>query len=314
MFLRGSAGVLVAGGLLAGWLLVEAVLAQPPGPPRARMHTATQSSGEPALVPATEAAPTTPQVSITVEGDQRVIRANGIPNHAVGQFPNRGNPHEIRAQSYVLKVPARPRLAENTTPLGLQDFGIAVNGVPFDPGAAEWFRGQRGSDWQYEALSGAVALGLDANHGHVQPTGAYHYHGLPKTLFEQLGAKAGSHSPIVGWAADGFPIYALYGYTERNDAESPIKVLKSSYRLKSGERPRMRLQPGGAFDGTFIADYEYVKGSGDLDECNGRVTRTPEYPNGIYAYFLTEAWPVIPRCYKGTPSKDFERKRRARRR
>jgi hypothetical protein len=39
--------------------------------------------------------------------------------------------------------------------------------------------------------------------------------------------------------------------------------------------------------GTFHEDYEYVPGSGDLDEFNGRTVQTPEYPEGVYAYFLT---------------------------
>ena len=37
---------------------------------------------------------------------------------------------------------------------------------------------------------------------------------------------------------------------------------------------------------SFSKDYEYVKDSGDLDECNGRFTITKEYPKGTYAYFL----------------------------
>ena len=87
-----------------------------------------------------------------------------------------------------------------------------------------------------------------------------------------------------------------------------IQEIKSSYRVKSGRRPSGSGQPGGRYDGTFLADYEYVKKLGDLDECNGRITVTPEYPDGIYAYFLTDKWPVIPRCYRGTPSSDFTRR------
>ncbi|MEM9312094.1 MAG: YHYH protein, partial [Pseudomonadota bacterium] len=66
--------------------------------------------------------------------------------------------------------------------------------------------------------------------------------------------------------------------------------------------------PGGAYDGTFIRDYEFVAGLGNLDECNGRFVRTPDFPDGTYAYFLTQRWPVVPRCYKGTPSPDFARR------
>src|SRR6185503_5619951 len=49
----------------------------------------------------------TPQskVSITIEGDYRVIRANGLPDHITGEFPNRGNPNRIRPQNYTFRVP-----------------------------------------------------------------------------------------------------------------------------------------------------------------------------------------------------------------
>jgi hypothetical protein len=277
-----------------------------PGRPPARRHTTTQRK-EVRLVPATIEPSSQNAVEIKVEGANRVITANGIPNHFVGPFPNRGNPHRIEAQRYAYRVPAKPEAARSPTPLGMQNFGIAVNGVPFDPGAAEWFGGVRGSEWQYEALSGAVPLGIDANHAHVQPTGAYHYHGLPQDLLEKLKVDGSSHSPLAGWAADGFPIYVLYGYEDPENPDSKIIQLKSSYLVKKGRRPGGRGEPGGTCDGTFTADYEYVEGHGNLDECNGRYCVTPEFPSGTYAYFLTEDWPVIPRNFRGTPSKDFER-------
>ena len=83
---------------------------------------------------------------------------------------------------------------------------------------------------------------------------------------------------------DGYPIYALYGFKDPEDPKSGIKKLSSSFQLKKGHRPN---SPGGKYDGTFSKDYEYVKGSGDLDECNGRFTVTKEFPEGTYAYFLT---------------------------
>ena len=46
-----------------------------------------------------------------------------------------------------------------------------------------------------------------------------------------------------------------------------------------------------------------MEGSGDLDKCNGRFTITKDFPNGTYAYFLTENWPVIPRYFKAEPLK-----------
>ena len=110
------------------------------------------------------------------------------------------------------------------------------------------------------------------------------------------------HSPIVGYAADGFPIYALYGYSNPQNTSSGIKELTSSYKLKEGTRPS---GPGGTYNGSFIQDYEYVNGLGDLDECNGREGATPEYPNGTYYYVLTNEFPIIPRCHKGTPDNSF---------
>ncbi len=295
-------------GLVVLTIVSAAAIAQRgrPGLPFARRHTATQSDGL-RLVPSDQAPPRGAEVSIEIVGSSRVIRSNGLPNHHTGAFPNRGNPHRIAEQSYAYRVPANPRPADRVTRLGMQNFGVAVNGVPFDPGAAEWYRRDRRGGWRYEALSGAVSLGIDHNHAHVQPTGAYHYHGLPTGLLEELGVRPGEHSPIVGWAADGFPIYALYGYADPDDAASGVAELSSSYRLRDERRPTGRGNPGGQPDGTFLSDYEFQSGLGDLDRCNGRHCVTPDYPEGTYAYFLTNDWPVVPRYFRGTPSEDFRR-------
>lgn len=267
-----------------------------------RLHSVIEK-GELTLMPSTSTPEIESEVSIEIVGDERIITSNGIPNHVTGQFPNRGNPNSISAQKQAFKVTANPEVADEITPMR-HNFGVAINGVLFDPGAGEFYDGAQG--WQYEPLSGAITLGVDMSHAHVQPTGKYHYHGLPTGLLDNVKLEAGTHSPIIGWAADGFPIYALYGYTYADNAESEIKQLTSSYRLKERDRPGGD-HPGGVYDGTFVADYEYVEGSGDLDECNGRQCVTPDFPEGTYAYFLSEAWPVIPRNYRGTPSSDFGR-------
>ena len=119
-------------------------------------------------------------------------------------------------------------------------FGIALNGVLFDPGTAEFYMGDRLADWNYEALGGAVLLGLDENHGHVQPNGSYHYHGLPTAFLNKLGVSPRKHSPMIGYAMDGYPIYALYGYKDPEDSKSGIKKLTSSFQLKKGHRPTLR--------------------------------------------------------------------------
>ncbi len=262
------------------------------------------------LEPAREDPPAKSRHAFNIDQGKRHISANGIPEHKVGQFPNRGNPHAIRAQRYDFRVPAEPEPAKQITSINSAGrrgppnlpFGIALNGVLLDPGTAEFYNGDRRLGWNYEALGGAVPLGIDENHAHVQPNGGYHYHGLPSMLLQQLGHAAEKHSPQIGWAADGFPIYALYGFKDPEDLESEIVELRSSFRLKKGNRPRGRRGPGGKYDGTFVQDYEYVADTGDLDECNGRFCKTPEFPDGTYAYFLTTDWPVIPRAFRGTPA------------
>ena len=264
------------------------------------------------LIPTKQTLKITPQCEIKIEGDKRIIKSNGIPNHKVGKFPNRGNPNSIQAQNYHYEVALKPKVAREAIVTVRQPFGIALNGVLFDPGTAEFFQRDRSSKWNYEALSGAVRLGLDQNHAHVQPNGAYHYHGLPSKLFEMLSGGE-QVMTLIGWAADGFPIYGLYGTKDPRKADSEIVELKSSYQIKAGSRPTGSDSPGGDYDGTFTIDYEYVENSGDLDECGGRFGVTPEFTEGTYYYVLTEDYPFIPRMFKGEPDPSFERRRHRRR-
>ncbi len=243
------------------------------------------------------------QVSITVEGGFRVIRANGLPDHAPGQFPNRGNPNVIEAQSYNYRVPLQPKENATFTRLAMHPFGVALNGVVFDPGAAEWWQMDPRSGWTLDPISGSQKLGIDRHNAHVQPSGAYHYHAMPTGLVERLtGGKA--KVAQVGWAADGFPIYGPWDYSEAKNTNSVVKRMKSSYKLRAGERAS---GPGGKFDGSYVEDFEFVKGAGDLDEANGRFGVTPEFPQGTYHYVLTDDFPFIPRQFKGTPDSSFFR-------
>ena len=90
------------------------------------------------------------------------------------------------------------------------------------------------------------------------------------------------HSPIIGWAYDGNPIYGPYGFLNGNSG--PIRLLRSGYTRKTTRigGPSISEYPLGI----FVEDFEFA-GSGDLDEFNGRYCVTPEFPNGVYAYFST---------------------------
>jgi hypothetical protein len=117
------------------------------------------------------------------------------------------------------------------------------------------------------------------------------------------------HSPILGWAHDGYPIYGPYGY-ESLDSKN-IKQIASSYSKKS--LVSNDLRPGSFSNGFFVQDYVYNNNQ-DLDEYNGRYCITPEYPYGTYAYFATfetnrnplePAFPyVVGNYFKGLPIED----------
>lgn len=256
-------------------------------------------------------------VTIEEKDGVRTIRSNGIPDHQPGQFPGRGNPNAISEQRYVFTMTMSPKVGDGApTPHRGLLAGVAINGVVFDPGTAEHWNNDPRSGWRQEAISPLTIaggrMGLDASNAHVQPDGSYHYHASPAGIVEAVakkrGVKDGEAMLLIGWSADGFPIYDHHGYSKADDPKSPIKQLHSSYQLKKGVRPDGSATPpgpGGAYDGTYTQDFEYVAGSGDLDECNGRFGVTPEFPSGTYYYVITDEFPFISRLFKGAPDRSF---------
>ena len=91
------------------------------------------------------------------------------------------------------------------------------------------------------------------------------------------------HSPIIGWAYDGNPIYGPFGYSEADNINSALKIISSSYVTNVNG---VLNRPVGFDAGYFVEDHQF-NNSGDLDIHNGRFCKTPEFPNGVYAYFAT---------------------------
>ena len=91
-----------------------------------------------------------------------------------------------------------------------------------------------------------------------------------------------SHSPIIGWAYDGNPIYGPYGYSNPEDNTSPVTLLQSGYSVNTS---LVEDRPTQFSSGYFIEDHTFTN-SGNLDVHNGRVCKTPEFPKGVYAYFV----------------------------
>lgn len=257
-------------------------------------------------------------VTITEKGTYRIIKSNAIPAHLTGKFPNKGNPNTITPQNKTYKVRLQPKKNKKLTSVYSEGmlgqgtpeyiFGVAINGVKMEPTAMEFFVNpntrQMNLEWSKEALSTNTNLGDDCNNAHVQPTGEYHYHGTPWGIIKQQ-KNIGKSMFLIGWAADGFPIYYKYGYA--SDDSNELIELRSSYRLRKGNRPGDGITaPNGVYDGTYVRDFEYVEGYGDLDEANGRFGKTPEFPEGTYYYVITDSFPSLPRFFVGTPDKSFK--------
>ena len=247
---------------------------------------------------------------------QRQLVANGVPNHQTGeQFVGERNP--ITAQEVNVAMPLNPVARTGAGQRSINP-AYALSGVKFNPGTG----GRCASDitdvsecslrpgstgeWSMEALGQSTFdFGEDANHAHVQRGGVYHYHGMPEGLLSEQNL-AGESMQLIAWAVDGFPLYARYGYSDPESSTSALQTMAPSYQLKATpdpDRPSVDLIPMG----TFSQDYEYVEGSGDLDECNGRFAVTPEFPQGIYHYYVTDAYPFVQRCVKGTPDPSARR-------
>jgi hypothetical protein len=107
--------------------------------------------------------------------------------------------------------------------------------------------------------------------------------GYSNYVQSQFGDLGGNHSPIIGWSYDGNPIYGSYGYSNPLDKNSSIKKLESGYTL---DQSNVYNRPTAFNLGFFVEDYQFDN-SGDLDVFNGRYCVTPEFPNGVYAYFAT---------------------------
>jgi len=255
----------------------------------------------------------TAEWSWTCGGVTRTLNGNGLPDHAVGTFPNSGNPNTISEQIVSTSMPLEPRLGTSTTQIG-GPTGVNVyarNSVKFDPATAGTCPGtatqasdcnlaQGNDSWRIEALGQDVFdFGEDMNNAHVQPTGEYHYHGMPEGILSNAGVSDTDRAMVlIGWAADGFPVYGRYCYSDAMDANSEVKVCEGSYELDSvpdAGRPDTSWVPLGAFG----SDWSYTEGLGDLDDCNGREGVTPEFPDGIYYYMATDTYPYFGRCLKG---------------
>jgi hypothetical protein len=261
------------------------------------------------------------------------VTTNGIPAYPTGPFLD-GNPSLATDQNAIFKFPLNP--VQNTgTPTSTTggNIGVFINGVAlFDyrdgvgwnstsntlcgglPGMSPCPGGPGASQsWNRDAVP-AEKLGFDCSKGHPA-NGNYHHHQNPSAfnldltvistvcdLYASDGLYAintAQHSPLIGFAYDGFPIYGAYGYANA-DGTGGIVRIKSGYQLRNITTRTVWADGTDVPDGPAVSttyplgyfreDYEFIAHDGQadyLDEHNGRFCVTPEYPNGIYCYFAT---------------------------
>ncbi len=150
-------------------------------------------------------------VVLTFDGsDTLQITTHNLPNHPTGKFPDtfgtQGyNPNYIQEKVVTYRIPIKPQknpnavaMTKDNSNMGLNmgPTGIAVNGVvffnPFDAN-----------------MQDATSI-MDRCCGHPSPDNSYHYHKYPICVNTPFVDKGEEHSPLIGFALDGFPIYGPY--------------------------------------------------------------------------------------------------------
>ncbi len=249
----------------------------------------------------------------------------GIPSYVVGPYLD-GNPSQASNQNAIFKFPLTP--VQNTaTAVSTTggNIGVFINGAAmFDyRDGVSWknstgayaggpIGGMGDGIWNRDAIP-AEKAGFDCSKGHPA-MGNYHHHQNPSafdldlnvisticSLYDADGLYAIDstvHSPLIGFAYDGFPVYGAYGYKNSNGTGGIVRI-KSSFGLRN-ITVRNTLYTGASVTagpnvsttyplGTFKEDYQFntPTTSDYLDIHNGRFCVTPEYPAGIYCYFAT---------------------------
>ena len=221
------------------------------------------------------------------------VSCSSVPAYQIGPWP--GNPNTPTDGNWTFRITRTPQpKAAPKTATGLGAIGVWVNGVAiYNASDARSYNNR--NIWHQNAIF-VEGPSFDGCGGHPAPNQQYHNHQNAACIYAETSAM---HSPIVGFAFDGYPVYGPYGFAN-TDGSGEIRRMRSGYRTRNITQ-RTTLPNGTVLTsinygpavsatyplGYYIEDFEYVAGLGDLDTSNGRFCVTPEYPEGTYAYFVT---------------------------
>ena len=237
---------------------------------------------------------------ISAATDTCLIESNNIPNHDFNdaERPFANQVAEVAKSFTIERLP--DTFADEPTYVSQALInGIMLNGVVIDILSAGCWDEARGdnvaigcsddAEWLIDPV-GSGFFDEDTHNAHSQGDGTYHYHGNPNAMFDDNPGPNGS--PVIGFAADGYPIYGSY-FLDPESGE--VRKATSGYRLKRGLRPS---GPGGRYDGFYIQEWRWTR-AGDLDECNGMTL------DGQYGYYVTDSYPWLMKCFNGEPNNSF---------
>lgn len=210
------------------------------------------------------------------------VSASCIPSYSIGPWPS--NPNTPSNQNFVYKFTRTPQQNTTTpTTVGMGHIGVWTNGVSIF-NVSDGMSYNNAGVWNRNAYFWE-GVSFDNCLGHPAPNGEYHHHVSPRCLYNVTDSL--QHSPIIGYAFDGYPVYGAWAFTYTNGT-GPMKRMRSSYTTTTTSTRVNGPAVSATYPvGCFMEDYVYSAGSGDLDQRNGRWCITPEYPSGTYAYFVT---------------------------
>ena len=197
------------------------------------------------------------------------IYTTGLPSYTMGNWltPNGATYTSWPTnRAAIHRIPRNPSIPTTKSKSG-GNGGVLVNGVyVWENGDAQSYTTSSGTvsmsgQGIWNRLAGvAEAFNFDPGYGHQPNSGAYHNHINPIALRYQLGdnvtynssTKAYSegstptkHSPLLGWANDGLPIYGPYGYSSPLDATSGVRRMTSGFQKRDGTNGTTNLASTG---------------------------------------------------------------------
>jgi hypothetical protein len=299
------------------------------------------------------------------------LRTTGLGSHTMGPWYANAAHSQLfmnvpKSSATLYRIPRAPTVPASKTLTGLGPIGLFVDGVVmFDSRDAFAVSDASGTEanpglgiWNRDAFVNE-GVTFDPANAHQPGSGQYHYHAnaialrgllgdhvnydpVTKLSSENTTNPAPTHSPILGWVRDGFPVYGPYGYATATNPASGVRRMIAGFvpralnvaavsnrttlpawagraqnrstTLAAAQYgpPVSTSRPFGRYleDNDYLGDLGFMQGTHfDLDEFNGRYGVTPEFPGGTYAYFTaisSNGSPVFPynigRQYYGNPT------------